>query len=216
MIGFPSDPGSRNPRAGLSNEERIAALEQAMRMAPQVGAAATNGSVVTWDSTQVGGVKWASRSRFDLVAQAQTQAASLTTTNQVVGSGVLRAFSSAGDAIVFRYESSEWTVGGVAPTFLFVSTFSNNATAPGVTLNAGLAQITAVGGGAGVVSYSAGGSLWVNAHSGMTAGLISHLSQSVTLTSGQSYLFYTGTASGSQAANSATNLSVRLYATWPA
>lgn len=210
----PLRPGGAAHKAGPTLEQRIEALERGALGRP--GPGVVDGCTITSDIASQGGAKWGVRARHVLAAQAQSFASGLTTTSQVIGPGALRAESGCGDAIFFRYNSSEWTIGGVAPTFVFVSTMLPNATAPGVTINAYVSVLTALNGGAGSVGITSTSTI-TNAHASMTAGTISQtVSAATTLTSGDTYVFRLGTASGSQAANSAMASNFRLYATYPA
>jgi hypothetical protein len=193
---------------------RVAALEQGALGRP--GPGVSNGSVITSDTSQAGGAKWASRARHVLVATGQTFASGLTTTSQVVGPGALRAESGCGDAMFFRYVAADLTVGGEAPKFALHTTLLPNATAPGVTINAYLSQLSSLAGGAGSVSITSTSTI-TNAHASMTAGTISQVaSADTTLTDGQTYVFRIGTASGSQAANSAMACIFKLFALYAA
>jgi hypothetical protein len=180
------------------------------------GPGVTNGSIPIALDTAHGNVKWGVRARHVLVATGQTFASGLTTTSQVVGPGALRAESGCGDAMFFRYVAADLTVGGEAPKFALHTTLLPNATAPGVTINAYLSQLSSLAGGAGSVSITSTSTI-TNAHASMTAGTISQVASSdTTLTDGQTYVFRIGTASGSQAANSAMACIFKLFALYAA
>lgn len=216
-IRRPLEPGALASLAGPSLEERIANLERGALGRP--GPGVSDGSVITSDTSQVGGVKWGARSRRTLAAQACAfVGGSLTTTAQVItDAGVLRATSGCGDAVLFRYTASEWTVGGVVATFGLDSTFSNNATAPGQTVQCQLYVVTGLAGGAGSVAISAATLVSTNSHAGMTAGSASHvLTSGISLSDGNLYYLTVNTASGTTNANNAMNVTAKLYAEWPA
>lgn len=227
-------PGGTSHKAGPMLEDRLKAVERGAAnrslapesllttrgdlirrgaSAPERVALGASGQVLGSDGTDA---VWKSRPVRTLAASCSVYAGSLTTGEQVLcHAGVLRAASACADAVLFRYNSSDWTVGGVTPQFVLVSTYSNNATAPGVTLNALLGVLTSLGGGGGSLSLTAS-TVVTNAHASMTAGSVNQVTSALTtLSSGDTYALFANTASGSQAANSFVNLTVKLYAVYP-
>lgn len=102
---MPSDPGARHHVAGLSVEQRLAALEESLRMAPKPGAAPSNGCVTTSDTTQTGGVRWENHGIVDTLPGSPVDGQECTYQNAVMATaGVVWRFKYRAARASYKWE----------------------------------------------------------------------------------------------------------------
>lgn len=210
-------PGATAHKAGLALEERVKALE--LGAAGRPGPGVSNGSVITSDTTQTGGVKWQSPARDVMVMQGGgfNTAGAAASVYVLVAQGAVGTAADVRNAPIFRYIAADWTLpDGRTPKFILRSNITPNATSPGGNHNAVLAHISTLNGGAGTINVAFDAYTINNAHGAVAASTINAMkSAATTLVDGESYMFGWVT-SAVFAANSVARMTSQLYATYEA
>jgi hypothetical protein len=146
-------PGATAHKAGLTLEDRVKALEQGAAGRP--GPDVSNGSVITSDTTQTGGVKWAKSPAlaYRMMAHSSCHAFGLAAGDYFLAAHGLPT-TGAHNGLLIDLRSAEQALTNMTATLRLKAFGSCNATASNVDLTVKLQRVTASGGGGGVTTYT--------------------------------------------------------------
>lgn len=216
----PLRPGASAHKAGLSLEQRIAALENGAASRP--GPGVVDGSIPIADATAQGGLTWSETDNYQrrLLYQAHGFKFGSTGvgTTYILGSdsstSVASPLSTATTLYtipILRLDDADHAVAGKTLKLTLDCSIGVNATAPGVNITFALLPIASIGGAANALSFTYGTSLATTTFTTPTASQHAFASTTIDFPADGPHVIGVAFANN-QTANSMVSFTGRVYA----